>query len=262
MYGKIFRSIYEGSMRGKNTLISVWVYLLVNVDAEGEVDVHPKVIADATGLPFGSVENALRELEGPDKESRSPDENGARIVRLDEHRTWGWRIVNYKAYRAIRDQSERREYFRDQKREARRNVHPCPPVSTTVNQSTPHAEAEAEEEEEAEAKKTEDRSAVRATRRTFTPPTLEELAEYCQGRHALGRPAVDPEAFLAHYESNGWRVGRNPMKSWKAAVWTWEKNGIRPNGSGGNRGGGVSAVDLMAFGNQLKREEELEREQG
>jgi len=35
-----------------------------------------------------------------------------------------------------------------------------------------------------------------------------------------------PEKFLDHYESNGWKVGRNPMKDWKAAVRTWERNGL------------------------------------
>ena len=35
--------------------------------------------------------------------------------------------------------------------------------------------------------------------------------------------AVDPERFIAHYESNGWRVGPNKMKSWKSALVTWHK---------------------------------------
>ena len=53
----------------------------------------------------------------------------------------------------------------------------------------------------------------------FTKPTLEEVEAYCRKRGNK----VDPIAFLAHYESNGWRVGRNPMQNWKAAVVTWEK---------------------------------------
>lgn len=54
----------------------------------------------------------------------------------------------------------------------------------------------------------------------FVPPTVEEVADYCVERGN----SVDPEAFVAWYESNGWKVGKNPMKSWKAAVITWEKN--------------------------------------
>ena len=56
-------------------------------------------------------------------------------------------------------------------------------------------------------------------RKIFVPPTLEEVREYCQFR----RNAVNPEQFMARYESNGWMVGRNKMKDWKAAVRYWEQ---------------------------------------
>lgn len=53
----------------------------------------------------------------------------------------------------------------------------------------------------------------------FVPPTVEEVREYCDSRHSV----VDPEAFVAFYESKNWMVGRNKMSSWKSAVITWEK---------------------------------------
>lgn len=59
------------------------------------------------------------------------------------------------------------------------------------------------------------------TREKFTPPTLEQVRAYCQERNN----SVDPERWLDHYTSNGWRVGKNPMKDWKAAVRTWERSG-------------------------------------
>lgn len=52
----------------------------------------------------------------------------------------------------------------------------------------------------------------------FIKPTLEEVRTYCSERNN----SVDPERFIAYYESNGWKVGRNAMKDWKAAVRTWE----------------------------------------
>ena len=57
-------------------------------------------------------------------------------------------------------------------------------------------------------------------------PTLEEVAAYCKARGNT----VDPEAFWAFYESNGWKVGRNPMKDWQAAVRTWERRPQYGNG--------------------------------
>lgn len=54
----------------------------------------------------------------------------------------------------------------------------------------------------------------------FIPPSLFEVVEYVheKGYH------FDAEKFHAYYESNGWMVGRNKMKDWKAACRTWEKN--------------------------------------
>lgn len=57
--------------------------------------------------------------------------------------------------------------------------------------------------------------------RVFVKPTLEEIAAYCKERGN----SVDPQKFIDHYDSNGWRVGKNPMKDWRAAVRTWEKTG-------------------------------------
>lgn len=53
----------------------------------------------------------------------------------------------------------------------------------------------------------------------FTPPTVEEVAQYCFDRMST----IDPQRFVDYYTSNGWMVGKNKMKDWKAAVRTWEQ---------------------------------------
>lgn len=60
-----------------------------------------------------------------------------------------------------------------------------------------------------------------APRTRFQKPSLEEVKAYCAER----KNTVDPVRFLDYYEANGWRVGKNPMKDWKAAVRTWERQG-------------------------------------
>ena len=54
----------------------------------------------------------------------------------------------------------------------------------------------------------------------FCPPTLEEVQSYVLEKGI----EIDTERFVAYYESNGWMVGRNKMKSWKSAIVTWKKN--------------------------------------
>lgn len=93
------------------------------------------------------------------------------------------------------------------------------------NQSASKTEAnrkqaarEKENEKEGE-KENENECYKRAGARCFAPPSLDDVRAYCQERNNN----VDAEAWFAHYESNGWKVGKNPMKDWKAAVRTWER---------------------------------------
>lgn len=60
----------------------------------------------------------------------------------------------------------------------------------------------------------------RNNRSIFIAPTVAEVADYCRERGNN----VDPDKFVSYYESNGWHVGRNKMKDWRAAVRTWERN--------------------------------------
>lgn len=63
----------------------------------------------------------------------------------------------------------------------------------------------------------------------FQKPTLEELTAYVK---EAGLAKVNPDRFMDHYETNGWKVGKNPMKDWKAAARNWNRNDF---GGGGNR---------------------------
>lgn len=65
----------------------------------------------------------------------------------------------------------------------------------------------------------------------FAPPTLENVSEYCR---EMGYTNVDAARFIDFYTSNGWMVGKNRMKDWKAAVRNWdrrEKNPQRQDGA-------------------------------
>jgi len=96
-------------------------------------------------------------------------------------------------------------------------------ASSTTNghQTVQQTDTKEEEEEEKEEEK---RKKARARQR-FVKPTLDEVKEYCFQKGYT----FDAEAFVAFYDSNGWRVGRNPMKDWKKACVTWQKR------KGGNK---------------------------
>ena len=82
----------------------------------------------------------------------------------------------------------------------------------TLASCTTETETETETERETEKRQT-------PASKKFTPPTVAEVSEHVAAKGYT----FDPEAFVAHYTANGWRVGRNPMKSWHAACVTWQK---------------------------------------
>lgn len=69
--------------------------------------------------------------------------------------------------------------------------------------------------------------ALRPTRPSFARPSREELNLYAA---KIGLPASEVARFVNYYESNGWRVGRNPMRSWQHAMVNWKLRGEERNG--------------------------------
>lgn len=67
-------------------------------------------------------------------------------------------------------------------------------------------------------------------RKNFVKPTVEEIAAYCKEKNYN----INAQQFFNYYESNGWKIGRNSMKSWQAAVQNWntrEKSGGKAAGT-------------------------------
>ena len=62
----------------------------------------------------------------------------------------------------------------------------------------------------------------------FVPPTLQDVTDYVREK----KYTVDPERFVNHYETNGWRVGKNKMVSWRHAVANWQKSETKPKPNG------------------------------
>ena len=70
------------------------------------------------------------------------------------------------------------------------------------------------------------------TRSRFKKPTVAEVVAYCKERNN----GIDGEMFVDYYEANGWHVGKQPMKDWKAAVRTWERRGKADGSTAKNHG--------------------------
>ena len=74
----------------------------------------------------------------------------------------------------------------------------------------------------------------------FVKPSVDEVKAYCEERNN----GIDAEAFIDFYESKGWKIGKDSMKDWKAAVRNWERSKKERAGAGKQSGtpGGTSKV--------------------
>lgn len=98
-YTPLFSSLTTGTLCGRWPDIGLWPIVLSMADKDGVVDVTPAYIAGVTGLPLPDVVACMKRFCEPDPYSRSTTDNGARLILLDDHRDWGWRIVNHGKYR-------------------------------------------------------------------------------------------------------------------------------------------------------------------
>ena len=76
-----------------------------------------------------------------------------------------------------------------------------------------------EQEKEVCAEESADTPQTKQVKR-FSKPTVEEVAAYCKERNNN----VDPQRFWNFYEAKGWKIGKSPMKDWRACVRTWESD--------------------------------------
>ena len=135
MYTKIFRSIYDGTLADNWKALVTFQQLLILSNEEGVVDMTLSAIARTTGLPMDILQEGIRFLEQPDPQSRSHEDEGRRILRMEAHRDWGWLLVNFKKYRQLQTREHKLEADRvriAKKRASQADVARCREVSHVV----------------------------------------------------------------------------------------------------------------------------------
>jgi len=156
MYAKIFSQIYDGTLctHGPWEALVTFQQMLVLADQDGTVDMTSEAIARRTTIPLEIIVKGVAALLLPDAKSRTPTEDGRRIMPLCDGRDWGWCIVNYTHYRQLKREEDRREYHRNywnEKRSIKTNSTDSTPLkrlnttqATQLNQPIAEAYANAE----------------------------------------------------------------------------------------------------------------------
>ena len=205
---KILESMKDGYLYS-NILLKLYLRSLKN---DGKLVVNERIpysadmLASVTGHQVGTIKQALSVFK--DLGLIDVLDNGA-IYMLD--------IQNFIGKGS--SEADRKREYRQRIETDRTNVQTN--FRQISEKSPPEIEIEIEKNIEIEKEIHSSAKSTTTKRKRFEKPTLSQITQYCLERNNN----VNAEQFYDYYESNGWKVGKNSMKDWRACVRTWERNG-------------------------------------
>lgn len=211
---KILESMKDGYLYS-NILLKLYLRSLKNdgkLVVNDRIPYNAEMLASVTGHQVGAVKQALSIFK--DLGLIDVLENGA-IYMLD--------IQNFIG-RGSSEADRKREY-RQRIENDRTNVQTN--LRQISEKSPPEIEIELERDIEIEKEIHSSAKSTTTKRKRFEKPSISDIEQYCMERNNN----VNAEQFFDYYESNGWKVGKNSMKDWKAAVRTWERSEYRKSNS-------------------------------
>jgi predicted phage replisome organizer len=238
---KILESMKDGYLYS-NILLKLYLRSLKNdgkLVVNDRIPYNAEMLASVTGHQVGTIKQALSMF----KELGLIEvlENGA-IYMLD--------IQNFIG-KGSTEADRQRLYDRRISEERKQNkLTQLRNLEEICKKSTPEIEIELDKELEIEKEIHSSAKSTTTKRKRFEKPTISDIEQYCIERNNN----VNAEHFFDYYESNGWKVGKNSMKDWKAAVRTWEKNNYNKPAKSNKQ----NAIDVV---NKLMREYGGEDEQ-
>lgn len=211
---KLHRSILEWGWWGDINTSRLFIYMLIKantvdknwrgIDVErGSFITSRATLSADTGLTDQQIRTALNHLQTTNEITIKSTNKTTKITVTNYDKYQQSAFVNQPAEQPTSNQQNNQQL-----------------TSKTSSNQPANNQYEEVKEEKKEEKKKEDTKVSSKKEKVFVKPTVEEVREYCRqrGNH------VDADKFWNYYESNGWKVGKNPMKDWKAAVRTWERN--------------------------------------
>ena len=229
---KILESMKDGYLYS-NILLKLYLRSLKNdgkLVVNDRIPYNAEMLASVTGHQVGTIKQALSMF----KELGLIEilENGA-IYMLD--------IQNFIGKGSTEADRQRLYDRRISDEKKQKKLTQSRNLEEILEKSTPEIEIELEKEIKIE-KEIDSSASTTTKRKRFEKPTLSEIKAYCIERGNK----VDAQHFFDYYESNGWRVGKNSMKNWQAAVRTWERSEYRkPNSKKNSKEDAINVVNNL-----------------
>lgn len=198
---KAIRTLPEG-----DSIVVIWLQLLClagrvndcgSVYITKEMPYTEQILANECGVPVSTIQLALKTFQSMG------------MVEIVEDIIY---ISNWEKYQAIEKMELIRQQNRDRQKKWYETHKKLPNVMLTDNLTQPNA--------------TDIDIDIRdKNNKRFIKPSVKEIADYCNNNNYN----IDAERFYDYYESKGWKVGKAPMKDWKAAVRMWSRNNKQEN---------------------------------
>lgn len=261
LYARVFVQILDSSIAEDFECRHVFEDLLKVCDMSGCIDMTRMALARRFNLPLERLNRCIEKLEGPDPASRDPENGGRRLVRLSEHRDWGWRVLNWAKYEGIRNRADvaaRVARHREKQRaETGGSETPQPDAENAATGQpggkTPHSSPESGSSEA--SGKGDRKSGSKTGGRRNRPESIEACVE--QGK-MLGIPELVSRRFYLYNDAraaegmNGeviWMTGGEdnqvPVGNWVSMLKTWAEK-ERGGGPGGRRRFAEMKKDALA----------------
>lgn len=230
---KILESMKDGYLYS-NILLKLYLRSLKNdgkLVVNDRIPYNAEMLASVTGHQVGTIKQALSMF----KELGLIEilENGA-IYMLDIQNFIGKGSTEADRQRLYdrRISDERKQKKLTQSRN----------LEEILEKSTQEIEIELEKDIEIEKEIHSSAKSTTTKRKRFEKPSISDIKQYCIERNNN----VNAEQFYDYYESNGWKVGKNSMKDWKAAVRTWERSEYRkPNSKKNSKEDAINVVNNL-----------------
>lgn len=254
-YTKLFASIVTSTIWSEDDKTRiVWITMLAIADKNGEIQASIPGLGRIAGVSTEDTEKAINKFLSPDPYSRTPDDEGRRIEKIEG----GWALLNHAKYRLMASKEDQKSAVakrvarhRDQKK---RNGHVtlCNSNVTLGNGEVTQTVVIAEAEAEADTKKEESRlfSLVSSPeKKPFSPKTktgnsnpkgtLEEVCAFCE---SLNLPASDGTSMFWKWEGSGWLNSGKPIKNWQAVIRQWKSSSWLPSQKNPTANGGSRPI--------------------
>lgn len=208
------------SMPDADSIIVIWFKLLCLAGRQnnsgvflmnGRIAYTDEMFATIFRRPLNTVRLALRTFEAYG------------MIEIINHTVT---IPNWSKHQTMDRIEQNREYMKNYMRKRRAEQRMLAEGQSNGKTNGQSNVSPAEENREDKNRKEENGEGPK--RKRFTPPTADEVKAYAAEK---GYAGFNAERFVDYYESNGWKVGRNTMKDWRAAVRGWASREGSPQAS-------------------------------